>query len=779
MCVDIPMLVDQLEHGRAALPDAGPVGDARGAAGRHTQAIAQREHRVEHRAGGAGQRAAFEHGQRRAKFARAADETRAIRLELGPGDHAALDHRIVRSPEFGLVRRAAPAIGDEGGLRGQYFGAHEHLRERRVRDVRRLGTQHQFGIGSDFHLARLGRGIADRHPAYLGIVFRRDLHFQGGRQFAIGADDLRPVLGEARFVRARLAGAGLVTRRPHAAGIDVPQQDEAAGVVARAVIAPASDREIVPPAVARACRGEHDRVAPVGEQVGLGRRIVRALEAAHVGHLHLGDARGGTHFLGARMRHGDVARCALLQQQVGGLHGHVPVETIAHSSIEQGVGDGDHRHALVVRHVRADGYEALALGDARRREVHGFVETIGAADTQVFQRAEVGQCRVAIDHGGEPGGVGRDHLVLGQAALEAQSRHAEVGILIGEFEIARVVRGLGDAPGHLELAAVLNLPFDDEPAGLRQQTTAGRAQHQVGHEVLEHRTRPGHQRGAGADGCDRAAEPEPMPRGDVALGDGDEAREARLGGQQVVAAFVQGAVAAAEADGQQLALAVVEEVELHVLGEFQRSVRQGLEILDDETGRIARQQVAAPAVDGSLGGFHPVQQVVFAVEMRFTGQRADHVHQRGGAFGGGGQRVLAGVRFGIRGAQCALEIGERSLDDAARDGEARKELELAQRLAREVERVGEPGQGFAPRVGILLPFAERARQRDQVRGEVARVHRRHVARVERAEVLGVVPVVEVAAILLHAAQCAQRGLDAIERVAQATPAEVARRDDRQ
>ena len=65
------------------------------------------------------------------------------------------------------------------------------------------------------------------------------------------------------------------------------------------------------------------------------------------------------------------------------------------------------------------------------------------------QRRVVGERRLAVDHRGEPGGVGRDHLVLGQAALEAQARHAEVRVLIGELEIARVVRRLGDAPGQV------------------------------------------------------------------------------------------------------------------------------------------------------------------------------------------------------------------------------------------------------------------------------------------------------------------------------------------
>jgi hypothetical protein len=118
-------------------------------------------------------------------------------------------------------------------------------------------------------------------------------------------------------------------------------------------------------------------------------------------------------------------------------------------------------------------------------------------------------------------------------------------------------------------------------------------------------------------------------------------------------------------------------------------------------------------------------------------------------------------------------------DDAARDGQAGREFEFAQRRAREVERIGQPRDRLEPRRRVVLPLAEGAGERDQVRGQVARVDRRYVARFERVQILRVVPVVQVAAEFLHARHRRQRRLDAIERVAQAAPAEVARRDDRQ
>ena len=91
-----------------------------------------------------------------------------------------------------------------------------------------------------------------------------------------------------------------------------------------------------------------------------------------------------------------------------------------------------------------------------------------------------------------------------------------------------------------------------------------------GHEIFEHRARPGKQRRAAAERGDAMSEPEPVTRRQVALGDGDKAREARFRGQQVVAAFVERAVADHEADREEQPLFVQEEAELHRQGHFPR-----------------------------------------------------------------------------------------------------------------------------------------------------------------------------------------------------------------
>ena len=78
-----------------------------------------------------------------------------------------------------------------------------------------------------------------------------------------------------------------------------------------------------------------------------------------------------------------------------------------------------------------------------------------------------------------------------------------------------------------------------------------------------------------------------MRIGDIALGDCDEARDARFGGEQVVEGVVEAAgslgVGRAEADRQQTALLVVEHLEVHAW----RKIRAANAHLDDRAALAA------------------------------------------------------------------------------------------------------------------------------------------------------------------------------------------------
>ena len=53
--IGIVVFVEQVEHAVARSGDGGPEGNMRSGAGRHTDAIAEREHRIEHGTHGIGQ----------------------------------------------------------------------------------------------------------------------------------------------------------------------------------------------------------------------------------------------------------------------------------------------------------------------------------------------------------------------------------------------------------------------------------------------------------------------------------------------------------------------------------------------------------------------------------------------------------------------------------------------------------------------------------------------------------------------------------------------------
>ncbi len=73
-----------------------------------------------------------------------------------------------------------------------------------------------------------------------------------------------------------------------------------------------------------------------------------------------------------------------------------------------------------------------------------------------------------------------------------------------------------------------------------------------------------------ADWCDRAPEAKPVAGRHVVLGDGHEARQTRLGGEQVVAARIERALGRAVADREEPALGIQQKSELHRFGHFLR-----------------------------------------------------------------------------------------------------------------------------------------------------------------------------------------------------------------
>ena len=84
-----------------------------------------------------------------------------------------------------------------------------------------------------------GAGVGDRDAPDLGVVLGRDDDLERRGERAVAAHELGAILGEHHVVAVGPRAARLVAGRPHLAAVDVAQEDVAAPVVARRVLAPA------------------------------------------------------------------------------------------------------------------------------------------------------------------------------------------------------------------------------------------------------------------------------------------------------------------------------------------------------------------------------------------------------------------------------------------------------------------------------------------------------------------------------------------------------------
>jgi hypothetical protein len=440
---------------------------------------------------------------------------------------------------------------------------------------------------------------------------------------------------------------------------------------------------------------------------------------------------------------------------------------------EQGVGDGHDGHALMMRHEGAHDRHGLVFRQPDRRIVQRLVEAVAAARAGRGQALEVARRGLRIDHGGKRRRVGRDDDVLPQAALETEARHAEIGILVGEFAVADVVGGFRDAPRHAERRPVVDLALHDQPAGLLDEASGRRPDDQRGHQILEHRSRPRDQRGAVRDRRDGAAETEPMAGRDIALGDRHEARQPRFGREQVVTVGIERILRHPVADREQPAVAVEQKAELHgeradARADFQRGEPRR------QRGRVRSRdvEVVAVALDRGAGRLGPEQHVGAGIVTALDRERAGDV---GHGLGAGRQRgeALCNIRNRLA---CRIggEPGERILELAP--GHRRHAALVAQQarlLARERDGVCDAGEASCVRDRMIPPFPAGIRQRDEVPGQIAAVDRGYVAGIERPQIPRVVPIEQVPAEALELAHGRERRLQASDRRDGPAPAEIA------
>ena len=307
--------------------------------------------------------------------------------------------------------------------------------------------EHHFGVGGDLQLARARPVIADSEAPRLGVVLGRDDYLEDGLDRSIHSCDACAVLAERDFIAVGLNRERLQAGGPHGTGARVAQEDERAPAIAGRVFAPASHVQALAPAVAAARGGQHHRVAAVAQQMR--RRAGQPGAVEHTsGRRHHAELAGRRLGRARDARLDDAVRGPFLQQQIGGFHQRMAMEAPAHRGVAQRVADRHQRHPLVVRHVRSHHLRRAALRQPGRRVVERLVPPVRAQSAGPLQPVEILSGGGGVVHRGQRGGVGCDHQVFLQAALESQLRHTERRILIGQGAVPPGVCGLGDAPRH-------------------------------------------------------------------------------------------------------------------------------------------------------------------------------------------------------------------------------------------------------------------------------------------------------------------------------------------
>ncbi|MNF36329.1 hypothetical protein D3C84_172170 [compost metagenome] len=218
----------------------------------------------------------------------------------------------------------------------------------------------------------------------------------------------------------------------------------------------------------------------------------------------------------------------------------------------------------MVRHKRMHNRIPLAAWQACLGVVDGFIQAKAPSRTLSGKALQVAAGGFGLDHQCQCAGVGRNHGILAQAALEPKAGDTEGSILVIEVGIQGVIARLGHAPGYAQPVAVLDLQGDGSAARLVQQRAFVAGHHQHRHQVLEHRAGPGKQHRHTPVVAEQASQGEPGLLRQLALRDDHEIGKTDLGSQQVVVAAVQPALVGVVANREEVALMVVEESELHV-----------------------------------------------------------------------------------------------------------------------------------------------------------------------------------------------------------------------
>ena len=765
-------------HRQRAIPAYGHPrreGQAQETTGGQTDALSQADDRVQHGPRGAREGPPVE-GHRILGAAAAAQEPPAVGLPFHRPLHPPLHAQHVDRPHAGLLPGAGSSGADKGGALWQVLGLDEELAEDGMGQVFGDRGQGDLGVARDLELARpvalVGHGQAAHLDVVLGgdrdVELRRDVLLKAAKDGPLGSEGDQIILG--------LAVRGMVGRGPDRPGAHVPQVEELTSQVTGRVLAVPGDGAATAQAGPASRVGDDGGVGAVGQELRVRESGVGRPEAPD---RHRGDRSRHPRLLGgSELRDGSMARHALLQQQRGGLHAGIGVEALHHWIAEDGVGQRDQAHPLVMGQECLDDGPACAMGPGLANAlafvrlpvsvINGLVETVRAVQPFPGQAPEVVCGPLGVHHGGQGGGVGGHHQLVAEASLQPQAGDAEGFVLVRPVAVRDVKGGLRDPPGHALLSPVFHLPPYGHAARLVEEGPRVAPHHEEGHEVFEEAGVPRQERGGAVHAGQQPPQVEPVAVGDVALGDGDETGQAGLGSQKVVVGRFEPAwalgVCEAIAEGEDLALPLVEEVEAHAVDESEGARGELLEARREHTGLRGRGRQPRGEGPRPVGGLD-----VMAGGRTSRLEQCDRFGQRGDQSAGTRQLLLP-VRWTIQLAQYGRHrCGQGGPPFLVRGWRVRQ---TRQAPPGHFRGVGQAVADLRRGLGLAGQPPQAVGQRQESARKVAAIHGGDVAGRQRRQGPRVVPVKQMAFEALQFLHGGQRGLEPPDQLGGADEAEV-------
>ena len=517
----------------------------------------------------------------------AAQETLAVGLERDEGDRRGICDQPVHHDRKVLIRALRTPREDERIELRDVPPRNEELAEGEVSGVVPGRSEHDLSVAREAERSRSIGLVHDRDASNFDVVGCADCDVRPDGDPVLASVQLHHVGVEHDVECGPLAASWLARHRPGVARLLVTDVDPEPRVVEGSVGNAARDDVFAPAKCAPPGLAYPRCKSAVPKQVNArqGSGLIRAPWQQRNRPFGRGTLQRGER--SPRFFDRELAGHSLLKQQARGLHTSIRLEALDPCVFAQEIVDRGEDHALVVGHMGGDDRVVSPLRKSARGEVDRLVEAVASEHSEIAQALEI-LGRGRREQGkGQRGCVGRDDAILVEPALAPESLYAERAVLIVVIRIEGGESRFRHSPRLASALAFRHLLEHGRSLALGQQRTRVAVHEKRRHQVLEHRAAPGEQGDGALDVGQRAVEREPVLGGDIPFRNGDEAREPRLGREQVVVMRVHLVGGDVVTDEEMSNLGVVEQTEVHLQGLAFRLAGEPGEILL-ESLRVAR-----------------------------------------------------------------------------------------------------------------------------------------------------------------------------------------------